>query len=115
MSVALYMDVHVRGAVTRQLRLRGVDVITAQEEGAATLPDAVLLERATEAGRILVSQDDDLLAEARARQRAGTEFAGLVYAHQLDITVGQLVRDLALIANAGEPEDFRNQVVYLPL
>jgi hypothetical protein len=29
MSVALYMDVHVRMAVTTGLRLRGVDVLTA--------------------------------------------------------------------------------------
>lgn len=33
MPVRLYMDVHIRGAVTRQLRLRGVDVLTAQEDG----------------------------------------------------------------------------------
>ena len=31
--VPLYMDVHVPGAVTRALRLRGVDVLTAQEDG----------------------------------------------------------------------------------
>ena len=33
MSIKLYMDVHVRRAVTRGLRLRDVDVITAQEDG----------------------------------------------------------------------------------
>ena len=32
MSVRLYMDVHVRRAVTAGLRLRGVDVLTAQED-----------------------------------------------------------------------------------
>jgi hypothetical protein len=35
----LYMDVHVPIAVTYGLRLRGVDVLTAQEDGAAELPD----------------------------------------------------------------------------
>ena len=33
MSVHLYMSVHVRRAVTAGLRLRGVDVLTAQEDG----------------------------------------------------------------------------------
>jgi hypothetical protein len=32
MSVALYMDVHVHAAVTEQLRRRGVDVLTAQDD-----------------------------------------------------------------------------------
>jgi hypothetical protein len=34
MSVSLYSDVHVRRAVTEGLRLRGVDILTAQEDGA---------------------------------------------------------------------------------
>jgi hypothetical protein len=37
MSVRLYMDVHVRRAVTEGLRMRGVDVLTAQDDGAAEL------------------------------------------------------------------------------
>jgi hypothetical protein len=35
MSSSFYMDVHVRKAVTDGLRLRGADVLTAQEDGAA--------------------------------------------------------------------------------
>ncbi|AFY30690.1 hypothetical protein Cal7507_0188 [Calothrix sp. PCC 7507] len=34
MSVPLYMDVHVPQAITDQLRRRGVDVLTAHEDGA---------------------------------------------------------------------------------
>ena len=37
MSVELYMDVHVRRVVTDGLRSRGVDVLTAQEDGAGEL------------------------------------------------------------------------------
>ena len=53
MSVRLYMDVHVRRAVTAGLRLRGVDVLTAQEDGNRELLDPELLDRATELGRVL--------------------------------------------------------------
>ena len=83
MSVALYMDVHVRRAVTNDLRLRGVDVLTTQEDGTARWPDDRLLDRAGELGRILFSQDDDLLTEAELRQRESRPFAGVIYAHQL--------------------------------
>ncbi|MBI3330265.1 MAG: DUF5615 family PIN-like protein [Nitrospinae bacterium] len=112
MSVQLYMDVHVRRAITEGLRLRGVDVLTAQDDGAIRLPDAELLDRATASGRGLLSQDEDLLRKAARRQHEGVPFAGVVYAHQLKVTIGQCVRDLDLIAHAGEPEDFANRVEY---
>jgi hypothetical protein len=61
MPIGLYMDVHIPKAITNGLRLRGVDVLTAQQDGTITLSDADLLTRATELGRALFSQDDDLL------------------------------------------------------
>jgi|SRR5215467_1628128 len=79
MSVHLYMDVHVRRTVTAGLRLRGVDVLTAQEDGTGELPDPELLDRATELGRVLFTQDDDLLREAKRRQQTGESFAGIIY------------------------------------
>lgn len=57
--IRLYMDVQVRREVTAGLRMRGVDVLAAQEDGAAALPDAELMTRATELGRVLFSQDTD--------------------------------------------------------
>ena len=88
MRVRLYVDVHVPRAVTEGLRLRGIDVLTAQEDGAAMLQDPELLTRAAERGRLLFTQDEDLLAEAARRQRAGETFGGLVYAHQLNVFIG---------------------------
>lgn len=109
------MDVHVRRAVTDGLRRRGVDVITAREDGNARLPDAALLDRAYELGRAIFSQDDDMLREATRRQENGEPFAGVIYCHQLRITTGQAVRDLELIAKVYEPENIENRVEYLPL
>jgi predicted nuclease of predicted toxin-antitoxin system len=114
-SVRLYMDVHVRRAVTDGLRLRGVDVITAQEDNARELEDSDLLDRANALGRVLFSQDDDLLGEAKRRQESGETFAGVIYAHQLEITIGQCVSDLELIAAASQPQEWINSTAYLPL
>jgi predicted nuclease of predicted toxin-antitoxin system len=114
MSVSFYMDVHVHRAVTEGLRLRGVDVLTAQEDGTAEYEDPALLDRATELGRVLFTQDDDLLSEAKRRQQAGEIFAGIAYAHQLNITIGECIRDLELIAGASEQEEWMNQHIFLP-
>jgi hypothetical protein len=115
MSIALYMDEHVPRAITMGLRLRGVNVLTAQEDGRQRTPDHLLLDRATGLGRVLFSQDEDFLIEARRRQAEGVPFAGVIYAHQLRITIGVCVRDLELIAKASDPPDLTNRVEYLPL
>ena len=105
---------HVHRAITTGLRLRDVDVLTAQEDGHQTDDDDRLLDRATELQRVLFTQDEDLLAEAKYRQVEGVQFAGVIYAHQLRITIGRCVQDLELIVKAGEPEEIANRVEYLP-
>ena len=115
MSVSLYFDVHVRRAVAETLRLRGAEVLTAQADGAARLPDSQLLDRAMQLRRVLFTQDEDLLAEATRRQRVGEAFAGVVYAHQLRVNIGRCIADLELIAKATDREDWLNRLEYLPL
>ncbi len=115
MAIALYMDQHVPRAITVGLRLRGVDVITVYEDGASDMDDPGLLDRAGELGRVLFTQDDDLLAEATRRQREGIPFRGVIYAYQLRVFIGTCIHDLEIIAKAGEPEDLLNRVQFLPL
>jgi Domain of unknown function (DUF5615) len=114
-SLKLYMDVHIRQAITDGLRLRGVDVLTAQEDNRARLADPDLLDRALALGRVLFSQDEDLLREATRRQRSGETFAGLIYTHQRRITDGQCIDELALLAHVEDPEAFVDRLEYLPL
>lgn len=114
MAIALYMDHHVPRAITMGLRLRKVNVLTAYEDGASNLDDPDLLDRASELERVLFTMDDDLLVEAAARQSQGVAFGGVIYAHQLRVSIGACVRDLELIAKVGEPEDLRGRVQFLP-
>ena len=115
MTIRLYMDHHVPGPITDGLRQRDIDVITAHEDGAATFDDDVLLERAGQIGRVLFSQDRDLLVIANSWLVAEREFSGLIYAHQLNITIGRAVRDLELLTQVLEPEDMQNHIEFLPL
>jgi uncharacterized protein with PIN domain len=115
MSVPLYMDVNVRAEITRQLRARGVDVLTSEEDGTREFSDSDLLDRTTTLGRLLFTRDADLLSEAALRQRTGITFSGVLYAHQVPVTIGQCVADLELIAKAGSRVEWVNRVEYLPL
>lgn len=114
MAVSLYMDVHVPRATAEQLQRRAVDVMTAIEDDAARLPDAELLERASELNRVLFTQDIRFKSLAERWQHDGRPFAGLVFGHQLGGTIGQYVKDLELIAQASDPDYWINHVEYLP-
>lgn len=115
MALALYMDHHVPRAITIGLRLRQVEVLTAYEDGRSEADDSVLLDRAGKLGRVLFTHDDDLLMEASGRQKTGSYFSGVIFAHQLHISIGTCISNLELIAKVGIPEDLIGRVLFLPL
>ena len=88
------MDENVSREVVLGLRHRGVDVLTAQEDGFDATPDPKLLTRASQLGRVLFTHDKDLLLEASRRVQAGDNYSGVIYVHQMKISVGQTIRDL---------------------
>jgi len=114
MAVAVMMDAHIPRAITDQLRRRGVDVLTAAEDGSNNLPDEDLLEPAQVLGRLLFTQDIRFRVMAEDWQRQGRPFAGLVYGRQMGGTIGQYVASLELIARASEPADWHGVINYIP-
>ena len=109
------MDEHVKSAVTEGLRQRGFDVLTSQEDGSDGLSDPEQLDRATFLGRVFVSQDEDLLSEGARRQSTGSEFAGIIYGHQLDLTIGQMISELEIVAYCLHETEIRGQIYYIPM
>ena len=101
MPLQFYFDQHVPKVIADGLQSRGVDVLTAFEDGSSELEDDQLLERATLLKRILFSQDEDLLVLANDHQRKGKSFSGVIY--------------LELIAKTLTSEEVKNTVIYLPL
>lgn len=78
------------------------------------LTDEQLLERATELGRVFVSNDRDLLAIAHRWQRQNRPFPGLVKTRQQDILIGTMIDDLELITKAMEPDEMANRIEFVP-
>ncbi|MEL6438997.1 MAG: DUF5615 family PIN-like protein [Cyanobacteria bacterium J06621_8] len=115
MSVAFYMDENVHRGITDGLRIRDVDVMTVQEDRRIGYRDSIILDRATEIMRVLFTQDDDFLTEATLRQQKRINFAGIIYAHKLKVSVGDCIRDLEIIAKAANYEELENRIQYLPL
>jgi hypothetical protein len=114
-TVTLYLDRNVDRAVRRGLRRREADVIDTDDDSTATLDDELLLARAADLGRVLFTHDDDFLAIAAQWRREGRDHAGIIYVHQLKLSVGEIIDNLEYLSKAHSPEELHNQVIYLPL
>jgi len=107
--------VHVPRPIAEQLRRRGVDVLTAHEDGTDEWDDGALLARASEANYVLFTQDIRFRVLAEDWQRSDRFFTGLIFGHQMHATIGQYVEDLEIIAKLSEPSEWINRVGWLPL
>jgi predicted nuclease of predicted toxin-antitoxin system len=115
MALRYYFDVHVPMAIITELRKRSVDILRAQDDGADELDDALLLDRAKELGRVLVSSDKDFLSEVHKRQHEATDFAGVIHYRPARVSLGQVIEDLERMAKLLESEELQNQLIYLPI
>jgi hypothetical protein len=106
--IRYYADVHVPASVTRALRRRGVDVLTAQDVGMEMASDENHLIRATAEGRVLVTQDADFLV----LHASGTPHAGIAYAQQ-GTAIRRMVNGLLLIFDVLTPEEMAGWVEFL--
>jgi hypothetical protein len=115
MGLTLYIDHNVHGAILEGLRERGIDCLTCREDGTDRVDDDAVLARAKELHRVVFTQDQDFLRITHEWQAVGREFAGVVFAHQMGVTVGDAIRDLELIVTLMTEEEMRNRLEYLPL
>jgi hypothetical protein len=109
------MDHHVPRAVTLYLRSRGVDVLTAEQDGTSRWADQSLLDHATALGRVFVSSDADLLVIAASRQATGQPFSGLFSVRGRGWSRRDTADDLLLAAQLMQPDEMRDRIEDLPL
>lgn len=115
MTIAFYMDHHVPKAITIALRSRGVDVLTAYDDGREETEDLDLIIRASELNRVVFTHDHHFFEKTAILQKEGVHFMGVVYAHHLQVSIGMCVTELEIIAKQGEPDEFANLIHVLPL
>lgn len=107
-EIRYHMDEHVPTAVTRGLRARGVDVVTAEGSGLLAASDEEHLAQAATQGRVIFTQDADFLR----LHTKGRSHAGIFCAHQ-QTPIGDVIRGLMLIYRVLEPRDMHNHVEFL--
>lgn len=113
LMVTFYADENFDGKISNALKRLDVDVLTIQEDGRSGLaPDSLVMDRATELNRVLLTHDKDLLIEANRRNKEEIHFSGVVFMAQDDGRRGYYIDELEIIAKASESEEYANQVEY---
>jgi hypothetical protein len=110
-------DEDVPGDIVRGLRQRqpGVDVVRVQEVGLMSVPDPDVLEWAAHAGRQVITRDrSTMTAHATDRVARGLPMPGLFVLPER-MLIGQAIAELELLALASEPDEWRGQIIFLPL
>ncbi len=106
--VKFYMDEHVANAVVRGLRRQGVDVLTAFETTMQGASDEVHLALATREGRVLFTQDADLIR----LHATGVAHTGIAYVPQ-HTPLGPIIRGLLLIYEVLDADSMKGKVEFL--
>jgi predicted nuclease of predicted toxin-antitoxin system len=107
--IRFFFDQHMPSAVAQGLRLRGIDVLTAQDAGRCGLADPDQLQFATTEERVMVTYDPDFLALAAS----GVQHAGIAYCHATKYTIGQQIQLLAILQGVLDRDNMKDQVEYL--
>lgn len=112
MTLRLYADECVDARIVAGLRRRGVDIMTAADEGLLGANDETHLDRASAVGRVVVSNDQDFLRLAHQLAEGGAGHPGLLFI--LPRTpIGDAVRSIALVSQAKTPEDLQNWIEWI--
>ncbi|MBL8160382.1 MAG: DUF5615 family PIN-like protein [Anaerolineae bacterium] len=96
-------------------RLLDFDVVRVQDTEMYESPDPRLLTWLAGEGRILLTHDVQTMpGYVYERVQAGMPVPGVIVVHR-DTPIGLAIAELEVALGAGQPEDFENQVKFIPL
>ena len=113
MPLTLYADECVDARIVAGLRRRGVDVVSAADEGLLGAPDETHLDRATASSRVVVTNDHDFLRIAHERAEEGRPHSGVLFILP-QTSVGEAIRGVALAAEVLGPTDMHSWIEWIP-
>jgi hypothetical protein len=91
-----------------------LDFLTAMQGGLIGLRDPIVIAKAAESERILVTHDKRTMPRHFAQFVAHNSSPGLLIVPQW-LPIGAAIEDLLLIHGATEMEDWLSRIAYLPL
>ena len=118
MTVRFLADEDLRDSIIQGLRSREppLDNLDVKSAGLRGTKDQALLEIAAEQGRILITQDrNTMTAHFWERLAAGKSSPGLFVVPDQPGAIRDAIEWLILVWTASQPEEWRDQIVYVPV
>ena len=106
----IYADENIETAVIEGLRRRRIIVLSANELGYRGRFDEFHLVKAGELDAVVLTHDVDFLVMA---SRPGVKHRGIIFAHSKNVSVGNCIRGVELIAKALSERDMQNHIEFL--
>lgn len=107
-KIRFYTDEHIARAVVLGLRQRGIDVLTVPEASKLGATDEEQLAYARKESRVFFTRDADFLR----LHASGVPHSGIVYTSRR-VSIGDMIRGLALIHEILDADDMHDRVEYL--
>jgi hypothetical protein len=96
-------------------RVPGLDLVRTQDTGLMHTPDPDILARAAGEGRIMLTHDRNTMTGfASTRVNAGQPMPGLFVVDR-QAPFGQILDDLEAMAGASELDEWRDQIIFVPM
>lgn len=115
--ISLAADENFNNDILRGLLRRHphYDVVRVQDVGLTGAPDPEILDWAARENRVLLTHDLATMPDfAYRRIEAGKSTPGIIAVHR-KTPFRQVIEDLILVVEYSSPEEWANQVRYLPL
>ena len=110
-------DENFDGNILKALRKQfpDLDIVRVQDTGLYQAPDPEVLEWAAKENRIILTHDvKTLVDDANTRIERGLIMPGVILI-PTTLAIGEALRDLEIAIGAGEPDDFKDRVTFIPL
>jgi hypothetical protein len=107
-DIRFQLDEHIDPAVAMQLRLRGIDVLTADEAGLRHAPDTRYFQHSRETTRVIVTYDRHFAG----MHHQGVEHSGIVFFPKGRRSVGEIVEALTLVHGVFRSEEMVGHIEF---
>jgi predicted nuclease of predicted toxin-antitoxin system len=112
-KLRIYTDENVDIRVAQGLRNRGIDALTAQENGMTGSTDLEHFNYAYQMQAVIFTHDRHFLEIAKKLIEAGKSHWGVIFVSMNKLSVGECIKKLAVYADMLTLDDMKNQIEFL--
>lgn len=106
----IYADENIELSIIEGLRRRGIEVVSAIELGYIGKLDEFHIKKAFEIKAVILTHDVDFL---RMTNRSEVRHLGIIFSHSKNVSIGQCIRGVELIAKILTDKEMENHIEFL--